>query len=78
VPLPREPSRRPRPLTLIDRLIHRAEVIECWNRSLKSNKAIFFKGTEHASFNMSNTPAEEVLDAGFPKTIMGFYPGLQF
>jgi hypothetical protein len=45
---------------------------------MKSNKAIFFKGTEHSSFNMSSVPAEEVLDAGFPKTIMGYYPGLQF
>jgi len=44
---------------------------------MKSNKAYFFKGTQYLRFNMSNTPANEKVDVG-PRTIMGYWPGIQF
>jgi hypothetical protein len=44
----------------------------------KSNKVYFFKGSQYSRYNMSSVPADDKLDAGFPKGIMGYWPGVPF
>jgi len=41
-------------------------------------KAYFFKGTEYERFQLSNTAALDKLDPGYPKPIMGYWPGVAF
>lgn len=42
------------------------------------NKVYFFKGTQYEQYNLSNTAALEKVDPGYPRGIMGYWPGVPF
>lgn len=45
---------------------------------IRGAKAYLFRGTQVSQYQLSNTPALDRLDVGYPKSIMGTWPGVPF